>query len=58
MQCFGSGLDSIRSVDPYLDPDSIRSVDPYLDPDSESESGFRRAKTTHRSRKIFRNFMF
>jgi hypothetical protein len=35
-----------------LDPDSIRSVDPY------SESGSRRAKMTHKSRKDSRNFMF
>jgi hypothetical protein len=43
----GSGLDpdSIGSVD----PDSIRSVDP----DSESGSGSRRAKMTHKSRKKF-----
>jgi hypothetical protein len=27
MQCFGSGLDSIRSVDPYLDPDSESDPD-------------------------------
>jgi hypothetical protein len=32
-----------------LDPDSIRSVDP--DPYSESGSGSRRAKMTHKSRK-------
>jgi hypothetical protein len=38
------------------DPDSIRSVDP--DPFSESGSGFRSAKMTHKSRKKFRNFMF
>ncbi len=37
-QCFGSGLD----------PDSIRSVDP------DSESGSRRAKTTHQNRKKLR----
>ncbi len=42
----GSGLDS----------DSIRSVDP--DPYSESGSGSRRAKITHKSRKKSRNFMF
>jgi hypothetical protein len=40
-QFFGSGFG--------LDPDSIRSVDPYLDP--ESGSGSRRAKMTHKSRK-------
>jgi hypothetical protein len=39
-QGFGSGSG--------LDPDSIRSVDP--DPYSESGSGSRRAKTTHKSR--------
>jgi hypothetical protein len=33
----------------YTDPDSIRSVDP--DPDSESRSGSRRAKMTHKNRK-------
>ncbi len=37
----------IRVADP--DPDSIGSVDP----DSESGSGCRRAKMTHKSRKIF-----
>ncbi len=56
-QCFGSGLDPIwigsRSG---LDPESIRSVDP--DPDSESASGSRRAKMTHKNRKKFRNFIF
>jgi hypothetical protein len=42
MQCFGSGS--------VLDPDSIRSVsDPY----SESESGSRRAKMSHKSRKKY-----
>ncbi len=50
-QVIGSG--SVRSVD----PDSVRSVDP--DPFSESGSGSRRAKMTHkRRRKKFRNFMF
>jgi hypothetical protein len=39
-----------------LDPDSIGSVDP--DPYSESGSGSRRAKATHKSRKNLRNFMF
>jgi hypothetical protein len=34
------------------DPDSIRSVDPDPDPYSESGSGSRRAKMTHKSRKI------
>ncbi len=38
------------------DPDSIRSVD--LDPFSESRSGSRNAKMTHKSRKKLRNFMF
>ncbi len=38
-QCFGSGLD----------PDSIRLVDPY--PYSESVTGSRRAKMTHKNRK-------
>ncbi len=47
VQGFGSGS--------VLDPDSIRSVDP--DPYSESGSGSRRAKMTHKSRKKLRNFM-
>jgi hypothetical protein len=34
------------------DPDSSRSVDPNPDPYSESGSGSRRAKNTHKSRKI------
>jgi hypothetical protein len=38
-----------RVSDP--DPDSIRSVDPDQDPYSESGSGSRRAKMTHKSRK-------
>jgi hypothetical protein len=38
-----------------LDPDSIRSVDP--DPNSESGSGSRRAKMTHKSRIFFLKFM-
>jgi len=33
------------------DPDSIRSLDPYPVPYSESGSGSRRAKITHKSRK-------
>ncbi len=39
-----------------LDPDSdsVRSVDP----DSDSESGSRRAKMTHKRRIFFRNFTF
>ncbi len=37
-----------------LDPDSIGSVAP----DSESGSGSRRAKMTHKSRKKLKNFMF
>jgi hypothetical protein len=41
--------------DPDLDSDSIRSVDPG--PDSESGSGSRRAKMTHKNGKKFRNFM-
>jgi hypothetical protein len=32
-----------------VDPNSIGSVDP--DPDSESGSGYKRAKMTHKSRK-------
>ncbi len=47
-QGFGSGSG--------LDPDSIRPMDP--DPYSESGSGSRRAKMTHKSRKKLRNFMF
>ncbi len=42
--CFGSGLD----------PDLFRSVDLY----SESGSGSRRAKMTHKNRKTLRNFLF
>jgi hypothetical protein len=38
-----------------LDPDSIGSVDP--DPDSETGSGSRRAKMTHKSRIFFYKFM-
>jgi hypothetical protein len=34
-----------------LDPDPIGSVDPY--PDSESGSGFRRPKMTHKRRQKF-----
>jgi hypothetical protein len=34
-----------------LDPDSMRSVDPNLNPLSESGSGSRRSKMTHKSRK-------
>jgi hypothetical protein len=41
MQGFGFGLD----------PDSIRSVDSDPDPYSESGSGSRRAKITHKNRK-------
>ncbi len=37
-----------------LDPDSIRSVDP--DPNSESGSGSRRAKMTHKSRQKIKKF--
>jgi hypothetical protein len=37
-----------------LDPDSIRSEDPYPDP----ESGYRRSKMTHKKRKKISNFMF
>jgi hypothetical protein len=35
-----------------FDPDSIRSVDPYTDPDKESGSRSRRAKITHKVEKI------
>ncbi len=45
---FGSGS--------QLNPDSIGSVDP--DPYSESGSGSRRAKMTHKSRNNLRNFKF
>ncbi len=41
-----------------LDLDLFRSVDPYPAPDSESVSGSRRAKMTHKSRKKLRNFIF
>jgi hypothetical protein len=45
----------IRDVYPRVaDPDSIGSVDP----DSESGSGSRRAKMTHKSRKKLKNLMF
>jgi hypothetical protein len=37
-----------------MDPDSNRSEYPYPD----SESGYRRAKMTHKNRIFFRNFMF
>ncbi len=43
VQSFGSGFG--------LNPDSIRSVHPDPDPYSESGSGSRRAKMTHKSRK-------
>ncbi len=49
----------VADPDPYLDPigsDSIGSVDP--DPDSESGSGHRRAKMTHKSRKICKSSCF
>jgi hypothetical protein len=39
-----------------LDPDSIRSEDPYPDPDPES--GYRRSKMTHKKRKKLSNFLF
>jgi hypothetical protein len=42
---------STRVADPYPDPDSSGSVDP----DSESGSGSRRAKMTHKSRKLFKS---
>jgi hypothetical protein len=45
-ECFESGLDQ----------NSIRSVD--LNPDSETGSGSRRVKKTHKNRKNVRNFMF
>jgi hypothetical protein len=41
-----------------LDPDSIGSVDPDLEPNSESGSRSRRAKMTHKSRKIFKSSCF
>ncbi len=37
-----------------MDPDSIGSVDPGPD----SESGFRRVKMTHKSRKKLKKFTF
>ncbi len=40
------------------DPHSIRSMDPYPDPDSESGSGSRWAKMTHNSSKKLRNCIF
>ncbi len=42
-QGFGSESESV------MDPDSIRSVDPDLDPYSEFGTGTRRAKMTHKS---------
>jgi hypothetical protein len=41
----GSNNVSTAMFGSELDPDSIRSVDP----DSESRSGFRRAKMTHKN---------
>jgi hypothetical protein len=38
------------------DPDSITSLDLYPDPDSESGSGSRRAKMSHKNRKKRRKF--
>jgi hypothetical protein len=32
-------------------PDSMVSLDPYQDPDSQSVSGYKRAKMTHKHRK-------
>jgi hypothetical protein len=47
IQCFGSGFD----------PDlSGQWMYPY--PDPESEFGSRRAKMTHKNKKILRDFMF
>jgi hypothetical protein len=48
-QCCGSNSGS------GLDPDSMGSLDPYPDPDCES--GWRRAKMTHKHRKKLINFM-
>ncbi len=45
-------------LDRVADPDPVRSVDPDSDPYSESGSGSRRAKMTHKSRTKIRNFMF
>ncbi len=47
--CRGPTIAISRVVDPDPDPCSIGSVDP--DPYSESRSGSRRAKMTHKSRK-------
>jgi hypothetical protein len=46
-----AGKENIKISVP--DPDSIRSVVP--DPDSESRSGSRRAKITHKNREKLRN---
>jgi hypothetical protein len=42
-------------VDP--DPNSMGSLDPYPDPNSQSGSGSRTAKTTHKHRKKLINFI-
>jgi hypothetical protein len=60
----GSGLDPdwIRMDPDWIrigsgsDPDSIRSVDSGPDPNSESGSGSRRAKMTHKSRQKIKKF--
>ncbi len=54
LDALGKSLTFIRGS--VSDPDSIRPLDPY--PDSETGSGSRRAKITHKNRKILRNFMF
>jgi hypothetical protein len=37
----------------HLDPDSMGSLDPYPGPNSQSGSGSRKAKITHKQRKKF-----
>jgi hypothetical protein len=41
-----------------VDPDSVGSLDPDPVTDSQSGSGSRRAKKTHKHRKKLINFMF
>ncbi len=59
----GVQVDAVQDMADHLkaglrcpNPDSIGSVDP--EPDSESGSGSRRAKMTHKSRNFFSKFMF
>jgi hypothetical protein len=59
LQCYSCKVYvKTRVVDPYSYPDldSMGSLDPY--PDSQSGSGSRRAKMTHKHRKKLINFIF